>query len=134
MGQRGWSVCKQETYAIVLTLLKICSWIASSQIKIICWSNRKSLEAWFKEDLGTVSGPLGRRGRWHEFLSFFNITVCHVEGEENTVADVFSRWTYEACQDNDTNMHRGEAGHEHFLSKEKVDREYCCSVEQVWSR
>ena len=131
MGQRGWSVREQETYAIVLALLKFRSWIASSQIEIICWSDHKSLEAWFKEDLGTVSGPLGRRGRWHEFLSSFNITVCYVKGEENTVADVLSRWTYEACQDNDTNMHGGEADLQHFLAKEKEDREYCRSVEQI---
>ena len=133
MGQRGWSVREQETYAIVLALLKFRSWIASSQIEIICWRDHKGLEAWFKEDLGTVSGPLGRRGRWHEFLSSFNITVCYVKGEENTVADVLSRWTYEACQDNDTNMHGGEADLEHFLSKEKEDREYCRSVKQVWA-
>ena len=85
----------------------------------------------FKEDLGTVSGPLGRRGWWHEFLSSFNITVCYVKGEENTVADVLPRWTYEACQDNDTNMHGVEEDFEDFLSKEKGDLEYCRSVEQV---
>ena len=85
MGQRGWSVREQETYAIVLALLKFRSWIASSQIEIICCSNRKSLEAWFKEDLGTVSGPLGRRGRWHEFLSSFNITFCYAKGGEKLV-------------------------------------------------
>ena len=75
MGQRGWSVREQETYAIVLALLKFCSWIASSEIEIICWRDHKSLEAWFKEDVGRVSGPLGRRGRWHAFLSSFDITV-----------------------------------------------------------
>ena len=94
MGQRGWSVREQETYAIVLALLKSRSCICSSQIEIICWSDHKSLEAWFKEDLGTVSGPLGRRGRWHELLSSFNITVCYVKGEENIVANVLSHWTY----------------------------------------
>ena len=57
MGQRGRSVREQETYAIVLALLKFCSWITSSQIEIICWSDHKSLETWFTEDLGTVSGP-----------------------------------------------------------------------------
>ena len=86
-----------------------------------------------KEDLGTISGPLGRRGQWHEFLSSFNITVCYAKGEENTVADVLSSWTYQACQDNDTNMHSREADLEHLLSKEKEDREYCRSVKQVWA-
>ena len=133
MGQRGWSVREQETYAIVLALLKFRSWIASSQIEILCWSDHKSLELWFKEDLATVSGPLGRRGRWHEFLSSFNLTVCYIKGEENTVADILSRWTYEACQDNDTNMHGGEADLEFFLSKEKEEHKYCRSIEQVWA-
>ena len=134
MGQWGWSVREEETYAIVLALLKFCSWIASIQSEIICWSDHKSLEAWFKEDQGTVSGPLGQRGRWHEFLSSFNITVCYFKGEESTVADVLSRWTYEACQDNDTNMHGGEADLQHFLAKEKENREYCRSVEKFVPR
>ena len=42
MGQLGWSIREQETYAIVLALPKFRSWIASSQIEIICWSDRKS--------------------------------------------------------------------------------------------
>ena len=96
MGQRGWSVREQETYEIVHSLLKFRSWIASSQMKVLCLSDHKRLELWFKEDLATVSGPLGRRGRWHEFLSSFNITVCYKKGEENTVADVLSCWMYEA--------------------------------------
>ena len=78
MGQRGWSVREQETYAIFLVLLQFRSWIASSQIESIFWGDHESLEAWFKEDLGMVSGPLGRRGLWHEFLSSFNTTVCYV--------------------------------------------------------
>ena len=131
MGQRGWSVREKETYAIVLALLKFRSWIASSQSEIICSRNHKSLKGWFKEYLGTLSGLLGCQGWWQEFLSSFNITVCYVKGEENTVADVFSRWTYEACQDNDTNMHGREADHKHLISKEKEYREYCHSVEQV---
>ena len=76
---------------------------------------------------------MGRRGRWHEFLSSFNTTVCYVKGEVNTVANVLSRWTNEACQDTKTNMHGGEADLEHFLSKEKEDQEYCRSVKQVWA-
>ena len=116
-----------------MVVLKFCSWIASSQIEIICWSDHKSLEAWFKEDSGTVSGPLGRRGQWHEFLSSFNITVCYVKGKENTDADVSSRWTYKAYQDNETNMHGEGADLEHFIFKEKEDGEYCRSVKQVWA-
>ena len=76
-------------------------------------------ELWFKEDLATVSGPLGRRGPWHEILSSFNLTVCYIKGEENTVADILSRWTYEACQDNDTNMHGGEADLDSSYLKKK---------------
>ena len=30
-------------------------------------------------------------------------------------------------------MHSGEADLDHFLSKEKEDREYCRSIEQVWA-
>ena len=64
-GQRGWSVQEQETYAIVSCLLKFKSWVSGRKVTI--FSDHKSLESWYREDLCTLTGPLGRRGWWHQF-------------------------------------------------------------------
>ena len=63
-GQRAWSTRKQETYALVSCLLKFKSWIRGQKVTV--YTDHKSLESWYKEDLCTLSGPSGRRGRWHE--------------------------------------------------------------------
>ena len=61
-------------------------------------SDHKSIESWSKEILDTPSGPAGRRGRWHEFLSRFNLQVIYVPGKHNQIADSLSRWAYPASQ------------------------------------
>ena len=48
-------------------LLKFKSWISGCKVTVVM--DHKSLESWYKEDLCTMAGPLGRRGRPHEFLS-----------------------------------------------------------------
>ena len=98
-GQRIWSVREKETYAIVSTLLKFRSWVASTTVTIVVETDHQSIEHWWKEDLGAMSGPVGRRGRWHEFLSGFNLDVVYIPGSENVVPDVLSRWAYGAIED-----------------------------------
>lgn len=98
-GQRVWSVREKETYAIVVTLLKFRSWLASTKVSIVVLTDHESLEHWWKEDLGAMSGPVGRRGRWHEFLSGFNLEVVYVKGSGHVVADALSRWAYGAIED-----------------------------------
>ena len=44
------------------------------------------------------SGPVGRRARWHQFLSRFYLQVGYIPGRDNTIADVMSRWVYPAIQ------------------------------------
>ena len=78
MGQRAWSVREKETYALVSCLLKFKSWISGRQVTF--FTDHKSLESWYKQELGTMAGPLGRRGRWHEFLSRYNIVVVYKPG------------------------------------------------------
>ena len=63
-GQRAWSTREQETYALVSCLLKLKSWIGGRKVTV--YTNRKSLESRYKEDLCTLSGPFGRRARWHQ--------------------------------------------------------------------
>ena len=44
----------------------------------------------------TPFGPRGRRARWHETLSQFDLEVQYIPGSENTVPDALSRWAYPA--------------------------------------
>ena len=62
----GWSIHEKETYAILLTLQKFRSWLASSLVRIKILSDHKSLQYWYSEDLNKMVGAIGRRGRWHE--------------------------------------------------------------------
>ena len=95
-GQRNWTPREQETYAVILALKKWANIIGSQPITII--TDHKSLEEWHHETLDTPSGPLGRRSRWHEFLSRFDVTVAYLPGKTNDIADCLSRWAYPASQ------------------------------------
>ena len=37
-------------------------------------------------------GPLGRRGRWYESLSPYNIVAVYQPGKDNDVREAMSRW------------------------------------------
>jgi hypothetical protein len=93
---RSWSPREKETYAVILALQKWASWIGMQPVLVL--TDHKSIEAWATEALDTPSGPAGRRARWHELLSRFDITVAYVPGKDNTVADALSRWAYPASQ------------------------------------
>ena len=62
--------------------------------KITVLTDQRAFEHWATEVLGTVSAPVGRRGRWHELLSQFDLEVLYVKGRNNIVPDILSRWPY----------------------------------------
>ena len=106
-SQRNWVAREQETYAIILALQKWETWIGLQPILVL--TDHKALEHWAHEVLDTPSGPLGRRSRWHQILSKYDITVGYVPGKENTVADILSRWAYPASQAlRDISLHGSE--------------------------
>ena len=88
MGRRAWSVREKETYALVSCLLKFKSWISGRQVTV--FTDHKSLDSWYKEELCTMAGPLGRRGRWHEFLSRYYMVVVYKPGVETDAPDGMS--------------------------------------------
>ena len=90
-GQVRWSIREKETYAIVLILQKFRSWVASSLVKIMVMTDHESLQHWYTEDLNKATSSVGRRCRWHEFLSQFNLVVVYVPGHTQKVADPLSR-------------------------------------------
>ena len=59
-------------------------------------TDHESLQHWYTEDLNKATSSVGRRCRWHEFLSQFSLEVVYVPGHTQKVADPLSRapWHY----------------------------------------
>ena len=115
-GQRAWSTREQETCAFVSCSLKFQSWIGGRKVTV--YTDHKSLERWYKEDLCSLSGPFRRHGRWHEVLSQYHIEVVYKHGKDNTVADGFSWWAYPAGFAYDTNFHGSDADQKGVMKQE----------------
>ena len=120
-GKRAWSTGEQDTYALVSCLLELKSWIGGR--KVTAYTDHKSLESWYKEDLCTLPGPLGRRGRWHEFSSGYHIEVVYKPGKDNTVADGLFWWAYLAGLADDTNFPGSDADQKGVMKKERELKE-----------
>ena len=120
-GQRAWSTREQETYALVSCLLKFKSWIGGPKVAV--YTDHKCFGSWYKEDLRTLSGPLGRRGRWDEFLCRYHIEVVYKPGKDNTVADGLSRWAYPAKSADDTNSQGSDADQKGVMKQERELKE-----------
>ena len=84
-------------------LLNFQSWTGFSEV--VVKTDHSSIVQWYKEDLCTISGPLGRRGRLHEFLGRFNIMIEYNSVVNNEEADTLSRWAYPAWAAQDTNFY-----------------------------
>ena len=95
-GQRKWVPKEKETYAVVAALEKWESFIGFQPVLVL--TDHKSLEWWTTEIIDPPSGPMGRRFRWHEFFSRFNLHIVYVKGSDNVVADALSRYAYPAVQ------------------------------------
>ena len=74
---------------------------------VLVKTDHRSLKNWVSENIDTPSGPRGRRARWHETLSQFNLEVQYIPGKDNTVADTMSRFAYPASSSReDVSFHR----------------------------
>ena len=74
-GQCGWTPREKETYTVVYCLLKFQAWIGGAEVMVK--TDHGSILQWYKEDLCTISGPLGRRadGTSSSLDSIFNNRV-----------------------------------------------------------
>ena len=120
MGQRAWSVREKETYALVSCLLKFKGWISGRQVTV--FTDHKYVESWYQKELCSMGGPLGCRGRWHEFLSRYNIVVVYKQGVEEHAADRMSRWAQPLELADDTNFHGSDADLEGVTQCEASER------------
>ena len=126
-NQRNWVPREQETYAIIIALKKWESWIGLQPVLVL--TDHKALESWAKEVLDTPSGPLGRRARWHQTLSKYDIQVGYIPGKENMVCDVLSRWAYPASEAlRDISMHGCKQDDDEvreMIAKEREEERMC---------
>ena len=91
-------------------LRKWAGWIGFQPV--IVRSDHRSLEHWVTEQVDTPSGPRGRRARWHETISQFNLSVEYLPGKDNLVADALSRFAYPASSSReDVSFHGSAAAH-----------------------
>jgi len=90
--QLRWKVGDKEMYAILSGLWKWRVYIGTTEVVVI--TDHSALTHWINENVETQSGPTGRKARWHELLSLFNLHIQYLPGEKNVVADALSRIKY----------------------------------------
>ena len=95
--------CAHPCRFCINSLLKFQSSIGGQEITV--QTDDSAIVKWYKEDLCTFPGPLGRRGWWHEFLSRFNLMIEYTPGLENQVGEALSRWAHPAGTAQDTNFY-----------------------------
>ena len=102
---------------------------------VLILTDHKSIESWTKEVLDVPSGPVGRRGRWHEYLSRYDLTVEYIPGKYNVVADVLSQWAYTAISaQKDISMHgsaEDEEEIENFIWEECQEERSCLQASRT---
>ena len=69
-------------------------------------------------NVDTPSGARGRRGRWHEILSKFDLEIEYLPGQENVVADAMSRWAYPATSERQDVSWHGTKGAKDDVQKQ----------------
>ena len=127
---RTWDTRDKEAYAIVAALEKWAGWIGLQPVLVL--TDHKTLQSWVKETLSPPGGTPGRRARWHQKLSRFNLTVVHVPGKDNVAADALSRWAYPASQSfNDISWHGSKEDDEEMkriIEEEKREEKACLVI------
>ena len=94
--QQNWSVREQEASMILCAPQCYEGWIMGHRVEVL--TDHKSLESWRTGHVDATGGPAGKRGRWHEYLSKFDLHVTYIPGRYNTVADARSRWANPASE------------------------------------
>jgi hypothetical protein len=123
-SQLNWTPREKETYAIVAALRKWAGWIGFQPV--IVRTDCRSLENWVTEQVDTPSGPRGRRARWHETMSQFNLSVEYLPGKDNLVADALSRFAYPATSSReDVSFHGSTAAHEEVTRLLEQEAQEC---------
>ena len=71
---------EKDAYTMVSSRCKWDPWIRLQPVTV--HSEHHSLRNWPAEVVDTLSSPSGRKERWHELLSKFNLTVLYITGKD----------------------------------------------------
>ena len=129
-NQRNWAPREIETYAIIVALQKWENWIGLQPVLVL--TDHKAIESWAREVLDPPSGPVGRRARWHQIFSKYDLTVGYIPGKDNDIADILSRWAYPASQAyRDISKHGSKADDDEMneiIRQEKLEEAECMVI------
>jgi len=88
--EKRWHVSCQEAYPIVFSIQRLEYLFAGRKISI--FTDHKNLAHIFEPDKETPKTTLARLQRWSLLLQAQSYKIEHIEGKDNVVADLFSRW------------------------------------------
>ncbi|MFK7809294.1 MAG: reverse transcriptase domain-containing protein, partial [Saprospiraceae bacterium] len=89
-SEKNWHISSQEAYPIVFSLKRLDYLFAGRRVNI--FMDHKNLEYIFNPEAVTSKTVLMRLQRWALEIQSRNYCIRHISGEDNLVADLFSRW------------------------------------------
>lgn len=93
--QLRWNICDKEAYAILQTCIK-CQHILECVPKFIIHTDHRNLAFILMPDSARAIGAgriaADRLQRWNVIMASFSYEIVHIDGEDNFIADMFSRW------------------------------------------
>lgn len=88
--EERWHVSCQEAYPIVFSIQRLDYLFAGRSIRI--FTDHKNLAHIFEPSRETPKTTLARLQRWALLIQAQTYKIEHIEGKDNVVADLFSRW------------------------------------------
>ena len=93
---RKWTLEEKKTYTIVSALEKYSGVVGVQPLLVL--TDHRTLQSLHKRAIDTPAGMSGRRAKWHETLSRFDISVCYIPGTQNELAERMSHLSYHASR------------------------------------
>lgn len=93
-SQLRWPVVEKEGWAVVETCTRL-SYVLQRPGGFVLFTDHRNLVHLFSlETTASTKAAVNRIERWTVILRGFDYVIRHVEGEDNVVADMLSRWAH----------------------------------------
>lgn len=93
-SQTKWPIIQKEIYPIIKAFKRFDYLLQNHLPGIIIRTDHRNILFVLQPSKATSKNALGRIYRWALLLQSCNITVQHIPGVENVLADLLSRWDY----------------------------------------